>query len=673
MFYSKLAWQNIKNNRQFYLPYMFASMFTVGIFFIMVNFVFNDSVKDSSAGNDIITVMTMGAVIVGIFATIFLFYSNSFLIKRRKREFGLYNILGMEKRHISKVIFFETLYTYVITSISGIGVGLLLFKLLHLLLSKLMDCEITLGFEFHIEPILITLALFFEISLTIYGNCIRQIYVSNPIELLKGGRVGEREPKSNYVLAILGTIFLVAGYCLAVFSQNAYQAIETFFVAVICVIIGTYLLFTAGSIVMFKTLRKNKKFYYKINHFTAVSGMIYRMKQNAIGLGNIAILSTMTIIAVSGSVSLYFGVDGIVNERYPNDIEVVYYSDYVYQKDSIPSRDDLRNTIQETLNETHRTMSDFKQYDTLSITVMQTDTGVSIEEYNSDSNNISTYLPDDISVLFLMTLEDYNALTSNNISLNDDEILMFSQGYDIPKTFSIDDANYTVTPLDSFPIDAGYYNMTNVSEIYVVLKNQSQLDDIYKKQLEVCSYPSMMNYVVNFNIDGTDDEKISFSETLGEKLKLPVEGKDYYINPVNSKQVSKKSCYSLYGSILFLGVFLGVTFLMATGLIIYYKQLSEGYEDRERFNIMQKVGLSKLEIRRTIRTQVLMVFFLPLVTAIIHTAFAFPMLTYLLKALALNDVKLFLICTSICILIFTLIYILIYSITAKVYFKITTS
>ncbi len=671
MFYSKLAWQNIKNNRQFYLPYLFASTFTVAMFFTMVNFAFNDSIADSAGGSSIITIMVMGAGIIGIFAVVFLFYSNSFLIKRRKKEFGLYNILGMEKRHISKVIFLETLYTYLMTTISGIAIGTLLFKLLHLVLCKLMNYEIPLGFEFHIAPVLITLLLFFGISLLIYLNCIRQVYISNPIELLKGGNVGEREPKSKWLLAILGVATLGTGYYLALTSSNSYQAIEMFFVAVICVVIGTYLLFTTGSIVILKALMSNKKFYYQVNHFTAVSGMLYRMKQNAIGLGNIAILSTMTIIAVSGSVSLYFGIDGILNERYPNDIEIAYYSDYAYSQEDIPSRENLYNTIQETLQETNRTMSDFKQYDTLNITVTQTEGGVLIT--NPEAVATLSYLPDSISILALLTLDDYNTLTGENRTLNTDEILAYTKGYDISQNFKIDDTSYKVTQIDTFPIDTGYYDMTGVSEIYVVLSDYSQMETIYQKQLEVYDSPSKLNYDISFNLDGTDDEKLAFAETLGEKLKLPVEGKDYYINPISSKQSAKEGCYSLYGSILFLGVFLGITFLMATVLIIYYKQLSEGYDDRERFNIMQKVGLSRSEVKKTIRTQVLMVFFLPLVTAIVHTAFAFPMMTYLLKALALTNINLFLICTVACILVFALIYILIYSITARVYFKITTS
>jgi putative ABC transport system permease protein len=395
------------------------------------------------------------------------------------------------------------------------------------------------------------------------------------------------------------------------------------------------------------------------------------MKQNAVGLGNIAILSTMTIIAVSGSVSLYCGIDDILNERYPDDIEITYYSNYAYSQEDIPSRENLYSTIQDTLKDSNRTMSNFKQYDTLNITVTQTEGGVLIT--NPEAVATLSYLPDSISILALLTLDDYNTLTGEDRTLSSDEVLMYTKGYDIPQTFNIDSDSYTVIPLDNFPIDTGYYTATGVSEIYLVLSDYSQLETIYQKRLEVYESPSHLEYVVSFSLDGTDDERLAFAETLGEKLKLPVEGKDYYINPISSKQSGKESCYSLYGGILFLGIFLGITFLMATVLIIYYKQLSEGYDDRERFNIMQKVGLSQSEVKKTIRTQVLMVFFLPLVTAIVHTAFAFPMLTYLLKALALTNVKLFLICTVACILVFTLIYVLIYSITAKVYFKITTA
>lgn len=667
MFYSKLAIQNIKKNKQFYLPYIFASIFTVMIFFMMVNFTHNDSLKNSSGGDSAIQVIRFGSTIIGLFSIVFLFYSNSFLIKRRKKEFGLYNILGMEKRHISRIVLFETIYVYLINIVCGIGFGTLFFKLLHLILMKLMCNDIPLGFEFHIEPVVMTVVLFGIISLLIYLNCIRQVYVSNPIELLRGGQVGEKEPKSKWILAILGVAFLGIGYYLAITVDNAFNALTMFFVAVICVILGTYLLFTTGSIVTLKSLRKNKKFYYKINHFTAVSGMIYRMKQNAIGLGNIAILSTMTIVTVAGSVSLYVGVDDILNSRYPNDISIEY-SDL----ETTPNREDLYNTIQDTLTEQGRTMSNFSQYNSLDITVVIKDNGVSIEnpdtaELQRDTMN---YLPNNIAIMNMLTIDDFNSLTNENYSLNDNEILMYAKGYDIPNTFSIDNTQYSVKPLntDEFPIDAGYYNMNKVSEIYVIFKDISYINDIYLKQLDIYNYPSEIKYNVNFDLDGSDDEKISFAQALSDKIAIPHD--NYFISPLGCKQLSKSKFYELYGSILFLGMFLGITFLMATGLIIYYKQLSEGYDDKQRFDIMQKVGLTKLEVKKTINTQIMMVFFLPLLTAIIHTAFAFPMIKLILLCLALDNLKLFLICTSIVVLIFGTIYTLIYLITSKVYYKI---
>lgn len=669
MFYQKLALQNIKKNKQFYLPYILASIFIVMMFFMMINFTFNDSLKNSSGGDSAIQVIGFGSTIIGVFSIIFLFYSNSFLIKRRKKEFGLYNILGMEKKHISRIVLFETIYVYLINIVCGIGLGTLFFKLLHLILMKLMYNDIPLGFEFHIEPVFMTVVLFGIISLLIYLNCIRQIYISNPIELLKGGQVGEKEPKSKWILAILGAVFLGIGYYLAITVDNAYNALTMFFIAVICVILGTYLLFTTGSIVILKSLRKNKKFYYKINNFTAISGMIYRMKQNAIGLANIAILSTMTIITIAGSVSLYVGIDDILNSRYPNDISIEYGN-----LEDVPSREDLYNTIQDTLIEQGRTMSNFNQYNSLNITVVIKDNGVSIKNPDTTKLEIDTtnYLPNNIAIMNMLTIDDFNSLTNENYSLKDNEILMYAKGYDIPNTFNIDDNQYSVKSLniDDFPIDAGYYNMTKVSEIYVIFKDMSYINDIYSKQLDIYKVPSEIEYTVNFDLDGSNDDKISFAQALSDKIAIPHD--NYFISPLGCKQISKSSFYELYGSILFLGVFLGITFLMATGLIIYYKQLSEGYDDKQRFDIMQKVGLSKDEVKKTIHTQILMVFFLPLVTAIIHTCFAFPMIKLLLQCFALNNTKLFLICTSLVVIIFGIIYTLIYSITAKVYFKITT-
>lgn len=667
MFYQKLALQNIKKNGQFYLPYILASVFTVSMFFMMINFTFNDSLENSSGGDNAIIIMNLGSIVIGIFSVIFLFYSNSFLIKRRKKEFGLYNILGMEKRHISRIVLFETIFVYLIDVVCGISFGTLFFKVLHLILMKLMHSDIPLGFEFHIQPVIITLVVFGVISLLIYLNCIRQVYISNPIELLRGGQVGEKEPKSKWILATFGVVFLSIGYYLALSVENGYDALTLFFIAVICVIIGTYLLFTTGSIVVLKSLKKNKKFYYKINHFTAVSGMIYRMKQNAIGLGNIAILSTMTIVTVAGSVSLYFGVDDILNSRYPNDISIEYGN-----LQNAPTREDLYNTIQDTLNEQNITMADFSQYNILDITVVTKDNGISIE--NPDTSQIQDtmeYLPNNVAIMSMLTIDDFNSLTNENYSLKDNEILMYAKGYNIPNTFNIDDTQYSVKPLniDDFPINTGYYNMTKVSEIYVIFKDMSYINDIYLKQLDIYEVPSEIKYTVKFNLNGSNEEKLAFAKDLMEKIKIPY--KDFFISPVHCKIEKIQQFYELYGSLLFLGIFLGVTFLMATGLIIYYKQLSEGYDDKQRFNIMQKVGLSKDEVKKTIHTQILMVFFLPLVTAIIHTAFAFHMIKLLLECFALYNVKLFLICTSLVVIIFGAIYTLTYSITAKVYFKIT--
>lgn len=670
MFYSKLAWQNIKKNKQFYLPYILANIFIIAMFFVMINFISNDSLKNSSGGDDAIQIMGLGSVIVGIFSVIFLFYSNSFLIKHRKKEFGLYNILGMEKRHLAKVILIESIYTYVITILSGIATGTLFFKILHIILMKLMRYDIPVGFEFHVQPVVITAILFGIISFMLFLNCIRQVYISNPVELLKGGQIGEREPKSKLLLAIIGLIFLISGYYLAITSTNALEAIMMFFVAVVCVIIGTYLLFTTGSIVVLKFLKKNKKFYYKVNNFTSVSGMIYRMKQNAIGLSNIAILSTMTIVTMAGSISLYLGIDDILNERYKNDVQIeCNYNqevEFSYNQMELDAQK-IYDNIQDTLLEKNLTMSNFKQYIYLTMTVFQTEDGMTIKNPDSNANSMDLK---NVAILTLITLDDYNNLTNQNVELSSDQVLMYTKDYKASDTFKIDGKQYSVKLIDSFPINVGYSDVSEVAEIYVILKDTSQLMDMYNLNLKEYEVTSPLKYNVNFNIDGSNEEKISFTDSLDNNIQALTDNNRIF--SIKCKQQQKDSFYSMYGSILFLGILLGVTFLIATSLIIYYKQLSEGYDDKQRFNIMQKVGLSKLEVKKTIHTQIMMVFFLPLVTAIIHTAFAFPMIKHILRAFALTNVKLFLICTLICILIFSIIYGLIYSITAKIYFKITT-
>ena len=378
----------------------------------------------------------------------------------------------------------------------------------------------------------------------------------------------------------------------------------------------------------------------------------------------------MTIVTVAGSVSLYVGVNDILENHYPTDIEINVWD---FEYNTLPNRNDIYNTIQDTLKEKNQTMFDFIQYNALQIGVVKNENGISIQNSNTESQSDDTTNSADLT---LITLDDYNSITKGNQTLNDNEILMFANGYDIPKTFNIDSTQYSVKPINDFHIDnIGYYSINGISEICVVLKDKSQLEDIYNRQLESNCF-SNFYYYVGFNLSGTDNEKISIYEDLtyqftSDNYDNPYLKNDYKIS-VMCRQSNKSRFYELYGSLLFLGIFLGVTFLMATGLIIYYKQLSEGYDDKQRFDIMQKVGLSKDEVKKTIHTQILMVFFLPLITAIIHTAFAFPMIKLLLQCFALYNVRLFLICTSLVVIIFGAIYTLTYSITAKIYFKITT-
>ena len=322
-FFSKLAASNIKKNGKAYIPYILSCVMTVALFYIVKSLSYNPGLKNMVGSSTMMTMMSMCSVIIALFAIVFLFYTNSFLMKRRKKEFGVFNILGMEKSHIAKTMAWENFYVTLISIVGGLVIGLALDKAMFLLIAQVLNEEITLGFFISDKAIISTIVMFCIIFLLILLNSIRQIHTANPIELVTAGNAGEREPKTKWVLAILGLLSLGAGYYIALTIENPLTALVYFFFAVILVIIGTYMLFTAGSIALLKILRKNKKYYYKTKHFTSISGMIYRMKQNAVGLANICILSTAVLVMVSSTSSLMLGLQDVIATRYPNDF-VVY-------------------------------------------------------------------------------------------------------------------------------------------------------------------------------------------------------------------------------------------------------------------------------------------------------------------------------------------------------------
>lgn len=655
IFYAKLALINIKKNGKTYFPYMVAAISTIMMFYTMHFISINDGLNNMSGGDSLKIILGLGNYVIGLFSIIFLFYTNSFLIKRRKNEIGLYNILGMEKRHIARVMIWETFFVGISTIVIGLLSGILISKLMFLVLLKILTFEVPLGFFISKESIAITVILFGAIFILTLLNNLGQIHLSKPVELLRGGQVGEKEPKTKWIMTIIGVISLSAGYYIALTTESPLTAIYLFFVAVILVIVGTYSLFTAGSIALLKILRKNKKFYYKTNNFINVSGMIYRMKQNAVGLSNICILSTCVLVMLSTTVSLYIGMEDVLRNRYPRDIAVRVdnVSDEMEEK--------LDNIIIKEAEKHNISIKDIIKYRSIEVTMFQKNNSFSLA--NRDIGNYS-----DISLLNIMPLESYNSQENKSINLEDNEVLLYAFRGEIKEdTVNILGNEFKVKEqLKDFNSE-GILSAIAAKSYYIVVKDVETIEkllfnvDIYGEKFE------NLSYYYAFDVEGEAKDEIALTYSLADKI-----SEASLSGYAEGAEESRESFFALYGGLFFLGLFLGFLFIMATVLIMYYKQVSEGYDDKQRFEIMQKVGLSKEEVKKSIKSQVLMVFFLPLLMAIIHIAFAFKVITKLLAVLNLTNVTLFALCTVGTILVFAVFYGIVYSLTARVYYKLVS-
>lgn len=651
LFYPKLAATNIKKNYQTYVPYILTSIGTVMMYYILKTISLDKGLDNMSGGDSLKSILAMGSFVIGMFSFIFLFYTNSFLIKRRKKEFGLFNILGMEKKHISRIMFFETIYVFFISIIIGLLGGIVLSKLMYMLLLKLLKFEVPMGYAISFKAVYNTLILFGSIFVLTFINNLREIHLTKPIELLKGGQVGEKEPKTKWLLTLIGLAALSGGYIIAVTTESPIAALYMFLIAVILVIIGTYCLFTAGSIALLKLLKKNKKYYYKTKHFITVSGMMYRMKQNAVGLANICILSTAVLVMLSTTVSLYIGMEDVLRNRYTRNL-LITSTDITEEY-----RKGVKDTASNILEQHGAEAENIMEYRYLGFGAMRKgDSFVTGDDLRSSVSS-------DIKMLYFIPLEDYNAMNNTSYTLDNNEIFLIVNGETYThETFTIFDTPLHIKEHHNSLVE-GLSDMGDVvNSFYVITKDLGQIEKMYRQQLGTSDESvSYYRYIYGFDIKTEDKETIQISQDISSALENSY---------VESAAGSKEEFFSLYGGLFFLGIFLGGLFIMATVLIIYYKQISEGYDDKSRFEIMQKVGMSRAEIKKSIGSQVLTVFFLPIVTAAIHIAFAFKVITKLLALLGLTNVVLFAWCTLGTLLVFAVFYAIIYVMTAKVYYKI---
>ena len=654
-FYPRLALVNVTRNAQFYLPYLLSCGGTAAMYYMVVYLSRSEIVASVRGAGYLQSLMILGTGIVALFSIILLLYANGFVMKRRRKELGLYNVLGMEKRHIAHLMFWETLLCAFCAIAGGIAVGILLSKFLLLLLMRLVRLPVAFGFEISSSGIVQTAVLFGILFLLTFLYNLVRIGRANPIELLHSDSAGEREPRVKWPLVVVGLLTLLGGYFLALTVKTPVDALALFFVAVFLVIIGTFCLFTTGSIAALKALRRNKRFYYHPKHFTAVSGMLYRMKQNAVGLANICILSTMVLVTVSTTVCLYLGLDGTLNRMYPHDLQITQEC----QTGSDPDFSALLQQAETSAAESGRSITSQSHL-------------VSSSSYALFSGNafLFSYQEEQPGTLYrftVITAEEYNRLTGQNTALQKDEVLIYTSEGDMPNTIYLKDQPFRVAGrLDTF-LDQSRSLYSNMAYAGLVVSDNSVLHQLVTLEPDApdTTRTFSTDLTLYLDLDGTEEEKLSYYETLNTAFSSTESSVS-----VQSRQQNTIEFYSMYGGFLFLGIFLGVLFLTATVLIIYYKQISEGYEDRRRFAIMQQVGMSRREVRETINAQVLLVFFLPLAAATLHILMAFSMVRKLLMLFALTDITLFILCTLSTLLVFSAIYALVYSITAKSYYKI---
>ncbi len=670
-FYPKLAVSSILKNKRMFVPYIFTCIGMIMMFYIVMFLGVSDILNNLRGGETIRIVLSLGSQVIAVFSGIFLFYTNSFLARRRKKEFGLYNILGMGKGNIGIILFWETLIIGIISIGIGLLAGIIFSKLAELVLVNLMGSIVNYTFSISIISIERTIQVFGIIFILILINSIRQVQFSSAISLMRSENVGEKPPKGNWFIGIMGILILVVAYYISVTIQEPIQAILIFSIAVIMVIIGTYFTMISGSVVFLRILKKRRRYYYKTNHFISVSSMIYRMKRNGAGLASICILATMVLVMMASTACLYFGKEDAINTRYPRDINLEFSFDELdsFSDENIKK---LKDKLSTELRERNIIPENRYFYRNVAIygIVNGSDVETTLRNYNL-SDGTSTY-----SINFV-SLDDYNEVMNTNETLNDGEALLYSYrnsykndkiSFNNGKTFNIKRNIDNFVKTGDSAIDMLFNIILIVPDIESVIKSFDNLSDFYGEKL------ARMSFIYNFDTGIEVNKQIEVYNSFlniftDESIKENFRYKTVYLA---SQEFERESFNSLFGAVFYIGIILSIVFITAAVLIIYYKQISEGYEDQSRFEIMQKVGMTKKEIRKSINSQLLTVFFLPLIIAFIHLVFAFPIICRLLLTVSINNVVLFAITTVSSFIVFAVFYMIIYKITSNSYYRIVS-
>ena len=678
-FYLKLAKDGMSKNRKLYLPYILTCICMVMMFYIVCYLAVGADFQKVYGGETVQMVIGLGVSVIAIFSLIFLYYTNSFLIRRRQKEFGLYNILGMGKRSLIKLLVCENLIMSSVSIVAGLVLGILFSKLAEMAAMKMLGGDI--GFDIHVAvaPVLYTVVLFVLIFLLIMMRMLYAILRLRPVELLRSESIGERPPKTNWVLALIGLAVMAVAYYLAVSIEDPMTAMMTFLIAVIMVIVATYLLFIAGSVALCRALQKNKKYYYKTNHFVSLSSMVYRMKRNGAGLASICILSTMMLVTISSTVCLYAQNENAIAARYPHDISVQISAGGGTMFDS----GDMNlyiSAVDEVLAEYGQIPQNAEQYRSYTVSALQSGEEILLDVYGLEASGDWDY-GKAVSVN-MIPLEDYNRLTGANRELREGEVLYYpyNMNYD-GDTLSMEHfGTWKAERLKSSPVNLGEATVDLLGTLFVVVRDTSVIDKAYQYEIELTEknnegYVPLMSQYYDFDLGCDEDMQIEIYNDLYDRIaQISTESQEQASIMVESRAPGRGDIIALYGGVFVLGMLLGAVFLFGTVLIIYYKQISEGYEDQGRFGILMKVGMTRREVKKSINSQVLTVFFLPLLVAGLHLGFTFPLISKILGLMATGGTVKFLINVTIgCYLIFAFFYVVVYMVTSRNYYTIVNS
>ena len=673
-FYPKLAWEGIRKNKRLYLPYIMTCIGMVMMHYI-ISYLSGAAILDSVLGSETVGyAMSLGSWVIAVFSVLFLFYTNSFLIRRRKKEFGLYNILGMGKWNIGRIVLWESVIVAVLSLVLGLAAGALLAKVFELAMANLMGAQIT--YEITIAPDVMvgTGMIYGGIFLLLLLNSLRQIATSNPLELLRSENAGEKPPKANWLVGLAGAIILGIAYYIALTIESPVTALVIFFVAAGMVVVATYFLFGAGSVVMCRLLQKNKRYYYKANHFVSVSSMTYRMNRNGAGLASICVLLTMVMVMLSSTAALYVGTEEQVLSRYPRDINLQIAMNEYASLDNT-KLDANRAEITGILGDDLSKVENLVDYRVGNTSGMLSNGEFSNER--QDMQNFDYGMANDAVLLFVVPLEDYNRIMGTQQTLDDDEVLIYGYrtDYDAPTIRVNDGQTYRVKEVVDDWVSNGEASMTVIPTVYVFTNDVDAFTKPMQGMTTDWGTPMMtFDWMYCFDMDATEEEiaDVFYAIRNSQWMNGLYESEEVASVTAECQDIEREGFYAMFGGLLSLGILLSILFLAAAVLIIYYKQISEGYEDQKRFDIMRKVGMTKRDIRKSINSQMLTVFFLPLITAGIHLSVAFPIIHKILQMFNMHNIALHIATTAGCFLIFGAFYALVYRITSNAYYSIVS-